>query len=929
MKRGLLILFIGLVASLVCNNIHSQTIYTWNIAGGGSWATATNWTPARNTPAANDILRFTNGGTKTITNVPTQTIGKIQITGNSNITLQANTSGNATLTASTAAADAIDVDAGSTLQIMGVRVGGSGYGLTLTTANSVGLGAAIDGTVAVTYDDPSRNTTLGVFTKGGTNATINFNSGSVYTHNVDASLIPIATWNTNSTCNITGLTDASPSNLNQSFGNFTYQCPGHNTIINFNSALTTITGDFTVKQAGYVQGPRTLNGLALSSNANFTLNIGGNLILDHSNAEAAWLILTTGSANVIVNIAGDFLISNTGTGYVYFDYKFGPTTTMGTLVVSVTGNFIQTGGYLDMAYQASGYSVATELRLSGNFSQTGANSIYISSGASLINGKIVFTKTGTQTIYCSTPGNLAYTNFQILSGSTLELLSNLYVYSYASSIKAGQFAVNGGGILDAGTYQILSSSGSSAGVNNSFNLNSGAGIVTANTNGVQNTTLGSISTSIATRTYSSGANYTYDGTSLQYSGTFTTSPVANQVNILTINNTAGINTTGVTLQQEFRVAGVCTFLSGVITSTNTNILTILDDVQILGTDLDAGSTKYVNGPIKKIGNDPFAFPVGKISHGCRPIYISQPSNITDVFRAELIRGNAGLLGPITAIGLERVSACEYWYLDRLVGSSSVDVSLSWSGESPCNAQSYVTDLPNLVVAHFNGASWDAYGNDGGTTGNAVKGTVTWNNVSTFSPFSLGSLVWWSNPLTVKFINLQAHEKNGQVKVEWGNIAETGVDKYFVEYSTDGRRFDEINNTTARKNNGERTDYLWWHTTPVNGVIYYRIKAIEFTGDVSYSHVVRLDLNKNNSDLTVYPNPVKGNNVNIAVSGLAEGKYDIVVLNMSGQKIMQRSLNHAGGSISIQVDLPETIKAGVYSIKLSGSEKAFVKTFIVQ
>ena len=72
MKRGLLILFIGLVASLVCNNIYSQTTYTWNMVGGGSWATAANWTPARNTPAANDILRFTNGGTKTITNVPTQ-----------------------------------------------------------------------------------------------------------------------------------------------------------------------------------------------------------------------------------------------------------------------------------------------------------------------------------------------------------------------------------------------------------------------------------------------------------------------------------------------------------------------------------------------------------------------------------------------------------------------------------------------------------------------------------------------------------------------------------------------------------------------------------------------------------------------------------------------------------------------------------------
>src|SRR4030095_7814786 len=103
----------------VCSNIYSQTTYTWNIVGGGSWATAANWTPARNTAAANDILRFTNGGTKTITNVPTQTIGKLQITGNSNITLQAVNSGTPTLTVSTAAADAIDVDAGSTLQIQG------------------------------------------------------------------------------------------------------------------------------------------------------------------------------------------------------------------------------------------------------------------------------------------------------------------------------------------------------------------------------------------------------------------------------------------------------------------------------------------------------------------------------------------------------------------------------------------------------------------------------------------------------------------------------------------------------------------------------------------------------------------------------------------------------------------------------------------
>ena len=931
MKRGLLILFIGLVSSVVCNNIYSQTTYTW-IGGNSNWTTATSWSPTRNVPAINDILQFTNGATNTISNVPTQTIGRLRITNNTNITLIANGIGNAIITVSSAITDAIDVDAGATLQILGIRTGGPSteYSLTITTTNSVGLIANIDGTLKVTRESVARPGTIGVFTKGGTNALINFNSGSMYTHDVDGSSIPTSTWSTTSTCNITGITAIAPSGLGQSFGNFTWNCSGHSTLIQLNSALTTIKGDFTVSYAGQANASgRTQNGLALATNSNLTLNINGNLNLGHASSDASWLIMSYGTANVILNVTGNFNMSLTGSGTCFFDFKINLATTIGTLVLNVGGNFNLNGGYFDWTYQTNGGSAQAVMNLYGNFSHTGANTIMITStGTTTIpNGKINFVGSGTQTIYSATPGNLAYTNFEVYGGSSVEMLSSLYLYSSTNAPWGGQFIVQGGATLDMNTYQLLSSA--APGTNNAFTLNSTANVITANVNGLQSTTVGSVSTSIATRTYSSGANYTYDAVALQNSGTFTTTPVTNQVNNLTINNTAGINTTGVTLQQEFRVAGVCIFVSGVITSTNTNILTILDDVQILGTDLDAGSTKYVNGPIKKIGNDPFAFPVGKISHGCRPIFISQPSNITDVFRAELIRGNAGLLGPITAVGLERVSACEYWYLDRLVGSSSVDVSLSWSGESPCNAQSYVTDLPNLVVAHFNGSSWDAYGNDGGTTGNAVKGTVTWNNVSTFSPFSLGSLVWWSNPLTVKFINLQAQEKNGQVKVEWGNIAETGVDKYFVEYSTDGRRFDEINNTTARKNNGERTDYSWWHTTPANGVIYYRIKAVEFTGDVSYSHVVRLDLNKNNSGITVYPNPVKGNNVNIAISGLAGGKYHIVILNISGQKIMQRSLNHAGGSISTQVDLPETIKAGLYSIKLSGSEKTFVKTFIVQ
>jgi len=929
-KRGFYYFFLIVTLSGSGIRLFSQTTYTWNQPGGGNWSTAANWTPSRNTPATNDILVINLGGTFKISGVPTQTVGKLRVSGNTAVTLEAVNSGTPTLTASTAAADAINVDAGSTLRISGYRQGGGNYGLTLTTANTPGIQASIDGTLVVQYGDSKFPATLGVFTKGGANAVLNFNAGSVYQHDVDGSTIPTANWNATSTCLLTALTSTVPAGLSQNFGNFTYDCPKHALLVNFNSALTSVAGNFTVKHAGYVQGPRTLNGLALSSNTNLALDIGGDLIVDNVSGDAAWLITTTGTANVTINVGGNFIMNNSGgSGYCFFDYKFGTTTFMGILVINVAGNLTITDSYLDMGYQASGYTVGTELRLSGNLSVSATGTL-ITSGANIVNGKIIFNKIGKQTIYEAAAGRMLYVNYQVNSSSVLELLSHVYLFDY-SAIKGSQFTVLSGGILDANTFQIPSATGTTNALYNSFMLNAGAGIITANVNGVHQTGLAgpTISSFIKNKTFSSGADYTYDGTAPQVSGIFITTPVANQVRKLTVNNTAGPATNGLTLQQEIAVSDTCTFISGVITTTNVNVLTINDNAVIIGADTTALSTRYVNGPLKKIGNDAFVFPVGKMSHGCRTIGISAPGQVTDIFRAELIRGDAGALGNITAPGLQRVSGCEYWYLDRLNGVSNVDITLSWSGDSPCNAMSYVTALPFLTVAHFDGTNWNAHGNDGGYYGNAVAGNVTWKNVSTFSPFSLGSLLWWLNPLTVKFIYLNAMERDGQVKLDWSNVSESGVKQYIIEHSTDGRTFTRIGDKTARQNNSERADYSWWHVNPGSGINYYRIKAVEYTGEITHSSVALVNLDKTNTGFVVYPNPVSGNYISIAHAGLEPGQYQFRLLNMTGQLVMQTSFSHEGGAFSRTFELPRGISPGAYSLQIADNKIRFVKLIRVK
>ncbi len=65
----------------------SPTVYNWQ-GVDGDWQLPSNWSPVRTMPASDDVLVFNPGGTITVTNVPTQTIGQLIVSGNSTVNLQ-------------------------------------------------------------------------------------------------------------------------------------------------------------------------------------------------------------------------------------------------------------------------------------------------------------------------------------------------------------------------------------------------------------------------------------------------------------------------------------------------------------------------------------------------------------------------------------------------------------------------------------------------------------------------------------------------------------------------------------------------------------------------------------------------------------------------------------------------------------------------
>ncbi|MEQ1799635.1 MAG: hypothetical protein ABL872_16890, partial [Lacibacter sp.] len=331
------------------------------------------------------------------------------------------------------------------------------------------------------------------------------------------------------------------------------------------------------------------------------------------------------------------------------------------------------------------------------------------------------------------------------------------------------------------------------------------------------------------------------------------------------------------------MSGLLSLNNGRVVTSTANLLTI----SATGSSLGGSANSYVTGPLRKIGNTGFVFPVGKFvtstTDHYRTISISAPDDVADEFTAEFIRGNARLLGGglITAGGLQRVSQCEYWTLDHINSGAgtSVNVTIGWTAQSPCNL-SYVTDLPSLVIAHFDGASWDSYGG-GGSAAGAVSpgpGTITWNAVNVFSPFALGTTSVALNPLPLDLSSFSARAKNMEVVIDWHVMNNDEQEEYILERSRDGVNFELLRKVPAKVILNQAA-YTEVDLHPLKGWNYYRLRAIDKMDREKTSFTVKVWFGLNEV-IRISPNPASEK----IVINLSEPSSitEIELVNISGQ-----------------------------------------------
>lgn len=416
------------------------------------------------------------------------------------------------------------------------------------------------GTDLQVYGTITNYGTLRQYTSGS--PTLAYYSGAKYTHAVNGDRVEYATWHSNATCEITGVTSSMPSRMDQNFGHVIWNCTGQTSDITILDDMNQIQGNFSVLSTNN-------KFLELSNTSSKTMNIGSSFLIS-----SGYFVLSDGSADNTMNVNGNFTINggnyymSTGTGYTSLNIK---------------GDFSMTGGSLN---QNSSYDRAV-VNFNGTTQQT-----FTRSGGTMYYGISFYVKTGASIDFgTSVLGSHLYTtgSFTLESGATLRTAHSQGITTSGAS---GCIQVSGTRTYSgSASYQFYGSSSQPTGnglpvtltgvltvgsFTNSTNLALTNGSVTIN-NKLVLVSSAPNNSSIATGTVSYGSNgiLEYQGASAQTTAN-TEFPVTNGPRTVIVNNPHGVTLhasrvilTGLNLQQgQFSIGNNTLTLHGTVNQTS-------------------------------------------------------------------------------------------------------------------------------------------------------------------------------------------------------------------------------------------------------------------------------------------------------------------------------------------------------------------------
>lgn len=345
---------------------------------------------------------------------------------------------------------------------------------------------------------------------------------------------------------------------------------------------------------------------------------------------------------------------------------------------------------------------------------------------------------------------------------------------------------------------------------------------------------------------------------------------------------------------------------------------------------NASDANNINGYVKKYGNQAYTFPVGN-GTDLRTLRISAPTATTDSYATAWILGNpSGNMDPtgpnagphdVTAVTfpIRVVSTVGQWDWQAGVnmGTTGDGVNLMITVSMPDMSAFALASTLRLVG--WNGTSWIDLSGMATATGNTENSTMFGYMQAGITAVGIGS-IWWVLPL--KLTSFTAREQNCHASLNWIATNEENMDRFEIEYSSDGNNYKKTGAIAAK---GSISENNYSYSSPLTGnENYFRLKMIGKDGNYTYSAVeyIKASCTGTTDFVTVYPNPVKQGPVNINFSTSFTGSASLVLVDVAGKRLINRGTTVVRGNNNINLEVT-ALPAGIYFIQLIADDNKHI------
>ena len=180
-------------------------------------------------------------------------------------------------------------------------------------------------------------------------------------------------------------------------------------------------------------------------------------------------------------------------------------------------------------------------------------------------------------------------------------------------------------------------------------------------------------------------------------------------------------------------------------------------------------------------------------------------------------------------------------------------------------------------------------------------------------------------LPVSLTSLVAQNQSTGVHLKWNTASEQNNSHFDIQRSTDGVTFLNIGKVNGAGNSSSSLDYYFTDKSPASGVNYYRLNQIDFDGKSFLSKPVSVNMGFSNSALQVYVVP-NSSSVNISINTDQISKGQLIIYNVSGQKVFEQSVSLAKGNNDLSLNLTQADK-GIFIIDYLSSDLQLRKKFL--